>query len=255
MAAKHSVVPPQSSFELMGPPLAESPLSFAEKLVTIIWMSEIISRCFGSPSVNVDTEILERCVICIDCASIRPKYTDVLRREVQNLPEIPLSFPDGRFRPLLFTQIENERDALPAAFFEQRAPNKHGHAAAIFPEILLLVWLKRPSSLQFYHGAFVALAPFGRRQIGPTHSTRNEIFTAVLHHAQKRFVGFDDRTFEVPDEDPQNVGVDQTPNLPFAICEIAIKPRVLERDCCLRRKNFQHRYTLRRENARRQIVF
>ena len=154
----------------------------------------------------------------------------------------------------MFAQVEDEPDAL-VSTLKQRTSNQHGHAAAIFPEILLLVWLNRPGSLQFYHGAFVALAPFGRRQIGPTHSTRNEIFTAVLHHAQKRFVGSGDRTSEVPDEDSQNVGVDQPPNLLFAIREIAIKPRILKRDCCLRRKNFQHRYALRRENARRQIVF
>src|SRR6266852_1201166 len=55
-------------------------------------------------------------------------------------------------------------------------------------------------------GAFVALAPFRRRQISPAHSARDEIVTVVLQHAQKRFVGPDDSTFEVPDEDPQNVG-------------------------------------------------
>src|ERR1700756_1894563 len=59
----------------------------------------------------------------------------------------------------------------------------------------------------------MALAPFGRRQIGPAYSARDEILAAVLQHPQKRFVGIDDCTFEVPDEDSQNVGVDQAPDL------------------------------------------
>jgi hypothetical protein len=62
-------------------------------------------------------------------------------------------------------------------------------------------------------------------------------------------------TFELPDEDLQNVGVDQAPDLPFAIFEIAIKPRILERDCGLRRKHLQYRDTARSENVWRQIVF
>src|SRR3954453_4184118 len=140
-------------------------------------------------------------------------------------------------------------------FLEQRGTSENGQAAAIFPEKLLLVWLNSPGCLQFCQGAFVALAPFRRRQIGPAHSARDEIVTAVLQHAQKRFVGFDDRTFEVPDEDPQNVGVDQAPDLSFAIFEIAIELRILERDSCLRCKHLQYRTAARSENVWRQIVF
>src|SRR5229473_7401091 len=142
--------------------------------------------------------------------------------------QVRFTAPEGLLGPLLFTQIEHESDTLVPTSLKQRASNQHGHAAAIFPEILFLVWLNRPGSLQFCDGAFVALAPFGRRQIGPAHTTRNESFTTVLQHPQKRFVGPDDRTFKAPDADPQNVGIDQAPNLPFAICEIPIEPRILE---------------------------
>jgi len=45
---------------------------------------------------------------------------------------------------------------------------------------------------------------------------------------QKRFVGPDDGAFEVPNADPQNVGIDQATDLPFAIFEIAIKPRIFD---------------------------
>src|SRR4029077_7794695 len=99
------------------------------------------------------------------------------------------------------------------------------------------------------------LSLFGRSQIRPTQATRDEIFTAVLQHAQKRFIGPDYGAFEVPDEDPQNVGVDQASDLSFAIFEIAIEPRILERDSCLRRKHLQHRDAARSEDVWRQIVF
>src|SRR6266542_1598399 len=42
---------------------------------------------------------------------------------------------EGLLGPLLFTQIEHERDTL-VSTFKQRTSNQHGHAAAIFPEKL-----------------------------------------------------------------------------------------------------------------------
>src|SRR5258706_2008721 len=135
----------------------------------------------------------------------------------------PLRFRQVRFtsseslvRPLLFAQVEDERDTL-VSTFKQRASNQDGHPAAIFPEKLLLVWLRSPGVLQAQHGTFVALLPFGRCQISPEHSTRDEILTAVLQHAQKGFIGaHDTRAFDIPDENPQNVGVDQAPDLILA---------------------------------------
>src|SRR4029453_1304601 len=168
--------------------------------------------------------------------------------------QVRFTSSEGLLGVLLFAQVEDERDAL-ASTFKQRSSKQHGHAAAILPEQLLLVWLNSPGSLQFSHGPFVALAPFGRRQIRPAHATRDEIFTTVLQHAQKRFVGPDDRTFEIPHEDPQNVGIDQPPNLPFPVREIAIQQRILKRDCCLRRKHLQHRDAASSENVWCKIVF
>ena len=48
--------------------------------------------------VKGDAEILERCVIGIEPASIRRKYRDVLRLEVQNLPKLCFLFADLFFR-------------------------------------------------------------------------------------------------------------------------------------------------------------
>ena len=74
----------------MGLSLEKSVLSFAEKVFTVIGMNKIESRPFDAPLANGDAEILERCVIGIKWISIRRKYIDVLRREVQNLPKLPL---------------------------------------------------------------------------------------------------------------------------------------------------------------------
>src|ERR1700726_2983338 len=102
--------------------------------------------------------------------------------------QVRFTASEGLLGLLLFTKIEHECDTLVSTSLKQRGTYQHRHAIPIFPEKLLLVWLNSPGSVQFCHGAFVALAPFGRRQVGPAHTTRDKIFTAVLHHAQKRFV-------------------------------------------------------------------
>src|SRR5258708_36760258 len=83
--------------------------------------------------------------------------------------QVRFTAPEGVLGPLLLTQIVYECDTLVPSFLKQCTSNQHGHAAAIFPKILLLVWLNTPGCLQFCHGAFVAHAPFGRRQTGPPH--------------------------------------------------------------------------------------
>src|SRR5262245_29016438 len=102
---------------------------------------------------------------------------------------------------------------------------------------------------------FGALAPFWRGQSGPAQAARNQVLTVIPDDTEKRVIGLKNSTFEIGNEDPNDVGVDQTPNLSFAIFEVAIKPRILERDRGLRRQHLQHRDALGRENARRQIVF
>src|ERR1700719_2798619 len=74
--------------------------------------------------------------------------------------QVRFTGPEGLFGPLLFAQIENECDTLVPTSLKQRGTDQHRHAVPIFPEKLLLVWLNRPGSVQFCHGAFVALTPF-----------------------------------------------------------------------------------------------
>ena len=86
-------------------------------------------------------------------------------------------------------------------------------------------------------------------------ATRDEIFTAVSHHVEKRFIGLDNLTFEIPDKDSDNVGVDQAPNLRFAFFEIAVKTGILQGDRGLRGKQFQHRDPRRSEDVGGQVIF
>src|ERR1700751_6067921 len=175
--------------------------------------------------------------------------------ESLRLRQVRFTSSEALLRLLPFAQIEHESDPFVPTSFEECGAQQHRHAVAIFPEKLLLVWLNSPRCAQFCHGALVAFAPFRRRQLRPAHSARDEIVTVVLQHAQKRIVGPHDRTFEIPDEGPQNVGVDQAPDLPFTVFEIAVELRILERDSCLRRKHLQHRDAGRSENVWGQIVF
>src|SRR5215831_12865395 len=158
------------------------------------------------------------------------------------------------FRLFALSQIEHECNGFVAAFFEQRTANQHWNAGAVFAKILLLERLKAPGRAQFRQGALVVLAPFRRRQSGPAHIARNQVFTVIPYDTEKRVIGLKNSTFEIGNEDANNVGVDQTPNLPFAICQIEKEPRILERNRGLRGEHLQHRDALGRENARSQIV-
>src|SRR5215471_20393281 len=102
---------------------------------------------------------------------------------------------------------------------------------------------------------FGALAPFWRGQSGPAQAARNQVLTVICYDTEKRVIGLENSTFDLGNEDSDDVGVDQTSNLSFPIFEVAIKPRILERDCRLRRKHLQHRDSFGRENARNEIVF
>src|SRR5262245_31391989 len=102
---------------------------------------------------------------------------------------------------------------------------------------------------------FGALAPFWRGQSGPAQAAQNQVLTVMPDDTEKRVIGLKNSTFEIGNEDSNDVGVDQTPNLSFAIFEVTIKPRILERDRGLRRQHLQHRDALARKNARSQAVF
>src|SRR3984893_17220225 len=97
-------------------------LSLAEKLFAILWMKETISGGFGSPSVHVDTQILERHAIGIEWGSIRRKDSEVLRHEVQHLPE--LHFTSAPFLLCSFTLRDVDHSAHKFNEVAGRAQNR-----------------------------------------------------------------------------------------------------------------------------------
>src|SRR4051812_8363067 len=98
-------------------------------------------------------------------------------------------------------------------------------------------------------------APFRRRQVRPTQPPRDEILTIMSHHAEKRVVGLEDLPSGFPDENPDDVSIDQSPDLCFAFYAIAVQTGVLERDRRLRGKELQHRDTGPRESPGSQEHF
>src|SRR6266704_224812 len=116
------------------------------------------------PRFTRKTVIVKPGLVEIYSFPIRPQYSHVPRCEIEDLLEFHFMLSDLLFGALLFAQVEDEHDAL-VRTSKRRASNQHGHAAAVFPEILLLVCLKNPSCQELCQGTFVAIAPFGRRQI------------------------------------------------------------------------------------------
>src|SRR5436190_24056385 len=143
--------------------------------------------------------------------------------------QVRFTVPEGLLGTLLFTQIEHESDTLVRTFLKQRASNEHGHAAAIFPDILLLKGLNSPGRVEFCDGPFVALAPFSWRQVGPPQSTRDKVRAFVAGHPQERIIGVANPAVQIPEHDPDDVGVDQPPDLRLALLKLAVQSAVLER--------------------------
>ena len=100
----------------------------------------------------------------------------------------------------------------------------------------------------------VALAPVPGGQILPVDAGRREVLTVKSHDSEKGLIGLKNPTIEVPDEYADDVGVDQAPDLPFTIFEIAIKSRILERDRGLRRQQLQDRDPGGSENGCGRVV-
>src|SRR4029453_11787655 len=117
--------------------------------------------------------------------------------------------PECLFRAFALRQVEHESDTLIPAFLEGCRADQHGNTAAVFPEVLLLKRLQTPGHLQLGHASFIAVTPFGWRQLRPTYATRDEILTVVADHAEKCVVRLDDPAFEIPDEDADDVGSNQ----------------------------------------------
>src|SRR2546429_8885584 len=85
-------------------------------------------------------------------------------------------------------------------------------------------------------------------------SQRAEIFPGISDDIEKGLVCFDDPTLIIPDYDPDDVGVDQTPDPGFPFPEIVVQGRIIQGDRRLRCQHFQYRDPAGGEHTRCNIV-
>ena len=98
-----------------------------------------------------------------------------------------------------------------SSLFEGRRAQQNGDAAAVLPEVLLLDRQPDSSPFVLFDPLCVALAPVPRGQIVPVDATRRKVITVVSDDPEKRVIGLENPTVEVPDEDADDVRVDQAP--------------------------------------------
>src|SRR5438132_1615177 len=85
--------------------------------------------------------------------------------------------------------------------------------------------------------------------------TAAAIGAAVSHDLKKGFVRLNNAAFKIPDRDPDDIGIDQPPDLRLTLLQIAVETRVLQRDRRLRREQLEDRDSIRGERVRGQRVF
>ena len=116
---------------------------------------------------------------------------------------------------LALGQVQNERDGLGACVIERRSAYEHSHAAAILAEVLLLEGLAPANGPCLLPCPLVGGQPFDRRDVRPAQPPRCQVVLAVTEHAQECFIRLENGAVEVCDHHPDDVGVDQAPELAF----------------------------------------
>jgi len=149
----------------------------------------------------------------------------------------PLALAGFLLRTLALGQIDHERHALVAALAEGHRAHQDGNAAAVLAEVLLL---ERLDGSRRFISAKARSSPARHSpgvQLRPTDPAGGEILAVVSHHAEEGVVGLEEAAVQVPEADPDDVGVDQAPDLRFPLLEVAVEAGVLQRDGRLRRQH------------------
>ena len=161
----------------------------------------------------------------------------------------PLARAQVFLRLLALGQIEHEGDALVPAVAEGRRADKNRHTRAVFAKVLLLVRFAASRHHELLPRTSDSVAPFAGRQGCPVHAIRNEIVAAVSHDLEKGFVRLNNAAFKIPDGDPDDIGIDQPPDLRLTLLQIAVETGVLQRDRRLRREQLEDRDSIRGERV------
>src|SRR6202167_3336763 len=141
---------------------------------------------------------------------------------------------DG-LRLLLFAHIQRKNYSLGTTLLESCHAHQYRHARSVFAEEFLLEWLQASNPSYPFDPLFVGGVPLWRCQVRQAQAARNEIGPLVSQHAKVCVIGLKDRTSDIYDVYPDNVGVDQAPHLRFPLAKIAVETRIFESARCQRR--------------------
>src|SRR5690349_24800265 len=124
-----------------------------------------------------------------------------------------LALPCCLFPFLAIGQIDHERCAILSTFIKGCGADQHWDAVPVLVEVLLLKGNRCPSLFQLGQAPGVGAVPFDRRQLHPAYSPSDEVSAVISYDAQKGLVGISDLAVLFPDENSDNIGVDETPYL------------------------------------------
>src|SRR6266849_8517859 len=127
-----------------------------------------------------------------------------------------LVFASFCLHPFALAQIKHEGDTLVTALFKCCPTNQYGHAATVLSGEFLFERFESAATFLLFDSCVIPVAPVGRRQVCPPYAARNQVFAVVAHHAKKFVVGLENATVEIPDENSDDVGIDQAPDFRFA---------------------------------------
>src|SRR6266404_3709391 len=145
-------------------------------------------------------------------------------RELQlRLAVSPLAFASFCLYPLALSQIKYVGNTLVTALFKCCPTYQYRHTATVFSSVFLFERFEPAATFLLFDPCVIPVAPVGRRQVRPPYTTRAQVFTVVAHHAKKFVVGLKNATFEIPDENSDDVGIDQTPDFRLAFFYLSVQ--------------------------------
>src|ERR1700677_151432 len=156
--------------------------------------------------------------------------------------------------PFALSQVKHERDPLRYVVFEGCQANQYRYATAILTVELLFEWLQSTGNSHFRHqDLLAAVPPFGRRQVGPVHTSGEDIFTIVAYDAQEGVVGLENLSLKIPDHDSNDVCINQPADPGFALCKVPVQTSILERDRGLGGQQLEDSHSCRSKGMWRQV--
>ena len=174
-------------------------------------------------------EVLDELAVGDFDLTSRGEQGDQTWNSVDDQGRLALAF--ARASSARLRSVKSKTNATPSSVPPSKiAPPTIRGCACHLLDLLPFMGLCDSDCLHLCQGARFALLPFGRGQVGPSHTARDQILTTVSDDAKKGLVGIDDPTVGMPDDDADDVGVDQPPNPCLALLEVAIEAAVLQRD-------------------------